>query len=132
MGVKLRIKGSSWVEAEYLKEVLSQSYPHWRFSNCKNVVGQVGNHGSDTFECNFEDTNSIDNGVMQQKRAIKEQYPELIKEGIETFEPEEEFFAWMVKPSYGLHGKVALTLAASCKIDEVLIELKRIQYGDLT
>lgn len=132
MSLTLKIEGNSPEETKYMKKVLSQAFPHWVFIDKTETGNFIETAGISSVECHFENIESIDNGVLQQKRAIKEQYPDLIKEGIETFETEEEFFAWMVKPSYGLHGKVPLTLVASGKIDEVLMELKRIQYGDLS
>lgn len=121
MSLTLKIEGNSPEETEYLKDVLCQAFPHWKF------ISKV-EHGS-SVECHFENIDSVDNGILQQKRTIKEKYPDLIIEGIKTFGTEEKFFVWLMKPAFGLFSKIPITFIDAGKKDEVLSELLRIQHG---
>lgn len=128
MSVTLKIEGSSPEETEYLREVLYQAFPHWKF----NSKAEPDKSTERSVVWQFKNSDDIDGGFLQQKKAIKEQYPELIREGIETFETEDEFFDWLIKPSFGLFGKTPLSLIVAGEKEEVQKELIRIQYGDLS
>lgn len=132
MDLTLKIEGNSPEETEYLKDVLVQAFPHWEFISKVDRGNSSGTAGVISVECHFENIDRVDNGVLQKKRKIKEQNPDLMHEGIETFGTEEEFFAWLMKPVFGLFGKIPLTLIEDGKKEEVLSELLRIQHGYLS
>lgn len=129
MGVKLKLEGNSQAEIEYLQEVLSQAFPHWEFT-----IDTKGDNSSSTparssMELYFDSIDNIDNGILQQKRTVKKQHPDLIHEGVNTFGTEDYFFAWLVKPSFKWSGKTPVSLVISGKKEEVLQEMLRIQHG---
>ena len=77
MSLTLKIEGSSPEETEYMKEVLSQTFPHWVFIDKTERVSSIKTSDMSFVESHFANIESVDNGVLQQKRAIQKQHPDL-------------------------------------------------------